>query len=376
MKRFFARVLAVFFLCCACAVNAAEKPKAEEVLARLKPSHPRLLATEADFARLIKQTASGSPAQWLARIKASADALLKLAPSEYVIPDGKRLLATSRQVLNRTLTLGMACRLTHDQRYAERLWKELDAAARFKDWNPSHYLDTAEMTAAFAIGYDWLHADWNAVQRATLHRAIVEKGLNQSLKYYRNNKGWTAVEHNWNQVCNGGMTLGALALADEEPALAGEILSAAIASVQKPMKQFGPDGAWGEGPGYWDYAVMYNVFMLASLDSALGTDFGLSEIDGFSKAADFPIQLNGPSGRCFNFADASDKKTGGPHILWLAQKFSRADYAAWWIERVRSHPTPLDLLWGADFLDRPLAVSNPPLAKYFRDKEIVTLRSA
>ncbi len=147
MKRFLARVLAVFFLCCTSAVNGAEKPQAEDILARLKPSHSRLLATEADFARLIKQTASGSPAKWPAHIKASADDLLKLAPSEYVIPDGKRLLATSRQVLNRTLTLGLACRLTHDKRYAERLWKELDAAVRFKDWNPSHYLGTAEMTA-------------------------------------------------------------------------------------------------------------------------------------------------------------------------------------------------------------------------------------
>lgn len=122
---------------------------------------------------------------------------------------------------------------------------ELDAAARFKDWNPSHFLDTAEMTAAFAIGYDWLYSEWNTEQRATLHKAIVEKGLNQSLNYYRKNTWWAAATHNWNQVCNGGMCLGALALADEEPALAGEILSAAFTSVQKPMKEFAPDGAWG-----------------------------------------------------------------------------------------------------------------------------------
>ena len=28
-------------------------------------------------------------------------------------------------------------------------------AARFEDWNPSHFLDVAEMTFALAIGYDW-----------------------------------------------------------------------------------------------------------------------------------------------------------------------------------------------------------------------------
>ncbi len=374
-RSIFLRGISLAALWCSFTANAANNPKASEILSHLKPSHPRLLATDADFARLKMQTSHGEAAKWFAQIKRSADALLKAAPSEYVIPDGKRLLATSRQVLNRTLTLGLTFRLTKDKRYAERLWKELNAAARFKDWNPSHFLDTAEMTAAFAIGYDWLYAEWNGEQRAALHKAIVDKGLKQSLDYYRNNKWWVAAAHNWNQVCNGGMSLGALAIADEEPALAGEILSAAITSVQKPMKEFGPDGAWGEGPGYWDYAVMYNVFMLASLDTALGTDFGLSKIDGFSKTADFPIQLNGPTGRSFNFADASDKGTGGAHILWMATKFNRPDYAAWRLEKSRTTPLPLDLLWGAAWLDHPPTAVNPPLAKYFRGKEIVSLRS-
>jgi hypothetical protein len=44
------------------------------------------------------------------------------------------------------------------------------------------------------------------------------------------------------------MTLGALAIADEQPGLAGEILHAAIASVPLAMRRFAPDGAWGEGP--------------------------------------------------------------------------------------------------------------------------------
>jgi hypothetical protein len=33
------------------------------------------------------------------------------------------------------------------------------AAAAFSDWNPSHFLDVAEMTAALAIGYDWLYEE-------------------------------------------------------------------------------------------------------------------------------------------------------------------------------------------------------------------------
>jgi hypothetical protein len=41
-------------------------------------------------------------------------------PSEYEIPDGLRPLATSRCVLDRILTLGMAYRLDDDKRFVGR----------------------------------------------------------------------------------------------------------------------------------------------------------------------------------------------------------------------------------------------------------------
>ena len=73
-------------------------------------------------------------------------------------------------MLHRVYTLALLYRLDGDQRYAERAWQELEAAAQFQDWNPRHFLDTAEMTHAFAIGYDWLYDVWTPEQRATLRR--------------------------------------------------------------------------------------------------------------------------------------------------------------------------------------------------------------
>lgn len=371
-------LLLLLLLACAIPALAVEPapPTAELVLSRLAPRHPRLLATAEDFSRLEKLTASGFAAKWLAEVRRQADEIVKAKPSKYEIPDGKRLLATSRRVVERTVTLALIFRLQGDPRHAERLWQELDAAARFKDWNPSHFLDTAEMTAAFAIGYDWLFDTWTAEQRAVLRKAIIEMGLKQSLPLYRQQKWWVVADHNWNQVCNGGMTLGALALADEERELAAEILPAAIASVRRPMREFAPDGAWGEGPGYWDYAVAYNVAMIATLDSALGTDFGLSKIEGFSKAGDFPIHTTGPTGRAFNYADAGSGGCGGPHMLWLATRFERPDFAAFRIARAGGKPSAVDLLFGARWLEHPPASQAAPLAKHFRGSEVVTLRSA
>lgn len=357
--------------------SGAGAPARETILATLRPEHPRLLATAKDFETLQGQVAQNPELKrWLKEIRADADEIRRRPPSEYVIPDGKRLLATSRQVKQRVQTLGLVYRLTGEKAYAERLWQELDAAAHFKDWNPSHFLDTAEMTGAFAVAYDWLFADWTPERRAALRKAITEKGLNQGLPIYRGKKGWCRATHNWNQVCNGGMGLGALALGDEEPALAAEILQSAVDSIPLAMREFAPDGAWGEGPGYWAYATEYNVLFLAALRSALGTDFELSKIPGFDLAAEFPACFTGPSGQTFNYADAGSKWGGTPQLFWLASTFGRPGPAAFQMRYAKERPRALDLLWGAEWVLHPPNPAAEPTARYFRKAEVVTLRSA
>ena len=70
---------------------------------------------------------------------------------------GPRLLDQSRAALRRISTLAGLYRLDGDHRKADRARLEMLAAAAFPDWNPSHFLDVAEMTNALAIGYDWLY---------------------------------------------------------------------------------------------------------------------------------------------------------------------------------------------------------------------------
>lgn len=369
-------VTSILFGVSANAKAAISTPSGPAILERLAPSHPRLLLSKNEFARLKQRLQNDATAQgWYQKITDEADGILEQSPSQYEIPDGKRLLATSRRVLNRVYTLALVYRMTDDDRYLNRCWTELRTASGFKDWNPSHFLDTAEMTHAFAIGYDWLFAHWSDEQKAILRDAIIEKGLKPGVWSLRGEKSygwWRNAHHNWNQVCNGGIGMGALALGDEVPDLAGEFLEMALKSIQLPMEQFAPDGAWREGPGYWNYATAYNVVFLAALRSALKTDFGLSDIEGFSEAGMFPIYMTGPLGRTFNYADGGDRTIRAPQMFWLAQRFQRPAYAKYQA-RVAS-PDPLDLVWYRPELVREN--SNPlPLNKYFRGAEVVTLRS-
>ncbi|WP_260704071.1 hypothetical protein [Edaphobacter flagellatus] len=85
--------------------------------------------------------------------------MLSVPPLEYTIAGPEHtLLATARAVEDRIFTLAGLYRITGDKRFAERARQEMLASANFPDWYPKHFLDTAEMTAALGVGYDWLYS--------------------------------------------------------------------------------------------------------------------------------------------------------------------------------------------------------------------------
>src|SRR4030042_85485 len=352
----------------------------EKLLATLKAEHPRLHAGKSDFASLKTRIASDETLKkWYEAVKSNGERILGEEPSIYIIPDGLRLLSTSRRVVNRMFTLGFLYQMEGDAKYAERAWKELEAVSKFPDWNPKHFLDVGEMTNAFGIAYDWMYNYWNEDQRNIIKSAIIEKGLCRAMMAYQgvavqNHSWWVRAEHNWNQVCHGGIGIGALAIADEEPKLSEYILRQVIKYLPYAMIHFGPDGAWNEGPGYWGYATQYNIYILSGLESALGTDFGLSKIDGFSKTVLFPMYLTGPFNRSFNYADGSDGATGGSQLYWLAARYNEPLAARYQLQLTRSG-SPLDLLWySKDLINKQAEL--PPVAAYYRASEVATMRGA
>jgi hypothetical protein len=330
---------------------AADEPRraaADDILKTLRPQHPRLYVLDEDLPA-IRRAAADDPLvrDWYERLQKEARKMLGEPPVEHRLI-GRRLLDQSRAALRRISTLAALYRLDGDRRKAERARREMLTAAAFPDWNPSHFLDTAEMTNALAVGYDWLFDFLSEEDRAAVRAAIVEKGLKPGLRVYRKGGGWPEAHHNWNQVCNGGLAAGALAVADEEPALAAEVLARGRESIVRAMRSFAPDGGWEEGPGYWNYATHYNVFYLAALRSALGTDFGLTRRPGFADTGNFRIHSVGPLGLTFNFADAGAGAGTAPQMLWLARAFDRPDFARHERRLARPRPDVFHLLWAGE----------------------------
>lgn len=367
----------VTFIQVAVAQESVEIPAKDEILKTLKEQHPRLISTErVEEIKQVIQEDEIAEQIWISNLE-FAEELLDKKPVIYEKPDGRRLLRVSREALDRIRSLSLCYLILGEKRYAERAWQELDAVAAFSDWNPSHFLDAAEMTHAVAIGYDWLYNFWNAEQRKILEDAIVQKGLIPALEVYSSESGWHKGNINWNQVCNGGISIGALAIAETIPELASEILRTAIESVQLPMKEYEPDGGGYEGPTYWDYGSRYNVFFMDALDNSLGTDFGLSTMEGFRRSGDFQIHLSGTDLKCFNFSDSDIKAMSTAQHFWMGKKYDLPRYSGFRYMALRRgvEANILDLLW-FDNRFKDFDLNSMSLDKHFRVAEIVTMRDS
>ncbi|HWV29425.1 MAG TPA: heparinase II/III family protein [Dyadobacter sp.] len=334
-------------------LTAQPAADSSQILKTLRQEHPRLLLLKGEEKVLLTQIRKYP--QWQTvhnAILGECDRMLALAPVER-IKIGKRLLDKSRECLRRVFMLSYAYRTTGEAKYLARAEKELLAVAAFEDWNPTHFLDVAEMTMAVAIGYDWLYEKLNEPTRARLREAMLIKGIIPSLDKTYN--WFLSAEHNWNQVCNAGITFGALAIAEHEPAIAAQIVKRAVGSVPKAMlHSYKPDGAYPEGFSYWGYGTSFNVLLISALEKALGTDFGLSGSDGFLKTGAFMQHLVGPTGMAHNWGDSGLKEGLTPALFWFAKRTQ--DPSLLWGQKallsspgqteVKNRILPALLIWG------------------------------
>ncbi len=284
--------------------------------------HPRLLL-RAGEENMIRKNLKGNADMTRIhnQILSEADSFLGEAPVER-IKEGKRLLAISRIALKRIFYLSYAYRMTQEEKYSRRAEEEMLAVSAFSDWNPSHFLDVGEMTMALALGYDWLYNQLSSSTKTLVRQAIIEKGFAPSSNpkqawFYRS-------ATNWNQVCNGGLVYGALAIYEDAPEMARHIINRCMETNPLSLQSYAPDGGYPEGYGYWGYGTSFQVLLIAALESALGNDGSLSSYPGFLESAEFMQMMCGPSGLCFNFSDAEPLAECHLMLFWFARKTGNA----------------------------------------------------
>lgn len=360
------------------------KPDSQHIIQLLKQQnknkqHPRLMATSEDFKNIKLQINEDKiMKERFNYLKKQADTILKQKPVKYELPDKVRLLSISETVLNRIQTLAFVYQVTGEKKYADRAWLELETISddkKFPDWHPVHFLDTAEMTNAAAIGYDWLYNYLTDSEKLLIRNAILTKGLEPAIEFSKKEDSPINNDTNWNSVSNGGIGLGALAIGDEGgkfQTISGQVLENAVKYLPRALNNYAPDGSWYEGPGYWHFGTTYCVYFISSLDSALNTDYNLSKAPGFSSTGNFPMYLSG-SNEIFNFSDSGTWKLKSPALLWLSSKFKNGEYS-WYYNKVATinDTTAMTFIWG-NKKAKEIPIKNQD--QYFRKLEVAALHS-
>lgn len=223
-------------------------------------------------------------------------------------------------------------------------------------WNPAHFLDTAEMTAAFGIAYDWLHDKLTDDQKSTLRDNIITYGLSQGLNGYQNSvsgdfSGWWAAPTtlgNWNCVCNDGLTIGALAILGEDTTgTAEQILALSVPNALKAcVNAVTSDGTWAETGNYWYFGTTGHAEMSSALMTATGDHLGmLTENPSFNLTGVFHMYGFGP-GSLFDWGDhGPNKYTATANSMMLYGDFyERPEYVLFQRDR-QDAAEPFSMFW-------------------------------
>ncbi|MCH5597769.1 heparinase II/III domain-containing protein [Niabella ginsengisoli] len=318
--------------------------------------HPRILLLKGEEKQIEKAIAQNGNLKKVHEAIISASNEFLERPLLKREMEGKRLLGISRECLKRVFYLSYAYRMTKNEMYAKRAEKEMMAVSEFSDWNPSHFLDVAEMTMGIAIGYDWLYDFLPEKSKIVIKRAILEKGINPS--FAEKGNWWINGTNNWNQVCHAGISYGALALYEDDKSRGEAILQRAVTNLPAVMKGYNPDGAYPEGYNYWGYGTMFNVLFIDAYEKFKRVDYSLDGLNGFLKTPYYMLHMEGTSNSSFNYSDAGNgvdiqpamywfaKKTKDPSLIWNEAKFiERNSFSKLTTERT----LPALLIWSKDF---------------------------
>ncbi|KAJ7286306.1 chondroitin AC/alginate lyase [Mycena rebaudengoi] len=331
------------------------------LITAVRPDRPRLIAPAYKWAALPDLIANDPYMKgWNDMIFKNATQYKALPPVVYH-PDGPSgILDNAREIKMRLKAFSYVYRMSKDTSWVDRAWEEIQNAAGTgatswgpdnDKWNSAHFLDTAELTAGFAIAYDWLYDIWSEEQKGLIRDTIVKYGLTFGIQQFTTPAGWwrnAGTNGNWNCVCNSGMTMGALAiLGDDQSGLATQVLGSVIDNANENCAQaVSEDGTWAETANYWYFGTTGHAEMASSLLTATGSAYGLLDSNkNFLKTGDFHMYVAGPTS-LFNYGDHGPNKfsTTANSIMFYATVFDQPQYALYQREQYDA-AEPWSMFW-------------------------------
>lgn len=194
---------------------------------------------------------------------------------------------------------------------------------------------------------------WSDDQKTTIRNNLLQYGLRLGVAattdptstygWWRNN-----VTGNWNCVCNSGLTLGSLAiLNDDDSGVAEQLLGLTIENAKANCAlAVSEDGTWAETANYWYFGTTGHAEMASALITATGSDYGLMTINSnFQKTGTYHMYAAGPTS-LFNYGDHGPNKysTTANSIIFYSDFYKLPEYALFQREQ-HDAAEPWSMFW-------------------------------
>ncbi len=235
-------------------------------------------------------------------------------------PVGGRL-QTIAEYAEKIRVLAFAYQVTRDVKYAQLAYDWSLALGEWAHWGPAYFVDCAEATYAFSVGYDWLYNIYkelygqdgvDAIAGIIFENGVHEGYISSSGKTCEHARSlgdesrYSTLTTNVNAVCSSAMVTACLAIMDRDEyseernyLLGNNIINLA----NYGLDQYAPDGSYMESPTYWAYGTNYFFRMIMSLVSAAGTDYGFIDTWGVDKTCYYAVQIESSDGKIWNYND-------------------------------------------------------------------------
>lgn len=333
-----------------------------DVIASRNITDPTLLVTSQRLAKVKENIKSDSvSAQLYAYTLKEADALLDLDPVEYKYQDSLRILDSCQSVKSRLKILSAAYLVSDEanrDKYAAKMWKELESCLNWPNWNTSkHFLDSGMLAQGVGVAYDTLRNYLTDEQKAWVRDRVYTQYLEFCIKAYQGSYTGSEFRNsnsNWGAVCSAGILSVCFAIS---PDVEGQyrkdveyLLENSLHSIEFIETVLYPDGAWYEGVGYGGYVGEgITSYCVAPLLNFVGDDLGFMDVPGYTGLYDFSLNVFGPAG-IFNYAD--NAWSGRPYYNSFAYQAALLSESTELMSAQRNHRKiygggegALDVLW-------------------------------
>ncbi|MBQ4630368.1 MAG: discoidin domain-containing protein [Clostridia bacterium] len=359
----------------------------KDISAAVEKGHPYIFADKEDFEK-VKANAFGQNkylTKIYADVKAQADTYVdRQVTTLGQVLSGRDYNGRAGECLSAISTCALVYMVEGDERYAQRAYDEAAAWAELESWGTYQYIDNNFPVFSLAICYDWLY-DWmTEEQRDKIFTSLKEKHFDTMYdmatrtEENKPTSGFIMFYYNSNNhavLDNTATFVAAMALADREIDYATKIMEWTFKNMEASVKRYFPDSAWYEGTGYWGYTGPFMARWLISMQTALGTTYGLAETEWLKGIGYFPI-YDGTVDNRFVINDSSVAPRSDEYVYLLSILSGNKDFENYAVHYTStSNPfTCLGFNVNGDY-DAPINVDTFSLDKHFRNTDEVTMRS-